>query len=241
MMTTNIEVLRKRGYIEDVDVEVYKGKEKEELIKLLDSKEPCVRSSAVRALSLFYNMNEVEISNIILKKLSKEKCLYTRIELGAALEKGGVVTAQQMINYIGKIGNNQHKKLPERPSKKISFPLARDFIVRSLGRMDTKIMPVMINVLDSRNEEIIAEILDAIGYMAFYNNSTAKPEYADKIIETINKYKYNNVIYWKGILCLSGFPLCKTVQFLKMVIETESIPLLVDEAKRSLRLLKNTS
>ena len=185
-MNTDIEILRSRGYIEDDNIYEYEKKSKKELIDLLDDKIPCVRSSAAKALSLSYDMNEIEISKIMLEKLLKEKKLYTRIEMGAALERGGEVTAQQMVFYIGKIGKNQHKKLPDRPSKKISFPLARDFITRSLARMDIRVMPVLINVLDSQDEEKIAEILDAIGYMAFYNIHAAKLEYTEKVLDTIS-------------------------------------------------------
>ena len=46
------------------------------------------------------------------------------------------------------------------------------------------------------------------------------------------------MIYWKGILCLSGFPWQKTVVFLNNVVETEDVSLYVEEAKRSLRLMK---
>lgn len=237
-MNADIESLRTRGYIEGDNIYEYEEKSKEELIKLLDDKIPCVRSSAAKALSLSYDMNEIEISKILLEKLLKEKKLYTRIEMGAALERGGEITAQQMVQYIGKIGKNQHKKLPDRSSKKISFPLARDFVTRSLARMDIKVMPVLIEVLDSEDEGKIAEIFDAIGYMTFYNSHAAEWKYTEKVLDTINKYKYNEVIYWKGILCLSGFPWQKTVDFLKKVIETESELLLVEEAKRSLRLMK---
>lgn len=237
-MNSDIETLRTRGYIEGDDIREYEEKSKEELIALLDDKTPCVRSSAVKAISFSYDINEIEITKILLEKLVKEKKLYTRIEISAALERGGEITAKEMVQYVGKIGKNQHKSLPDRPSKKISFPLARDFITRSLARMNVKIMPVLIEVLENQDEEKIAEIFDAIGYMAFYNIKAAKWEYTEKVLEAIEMYKENEVIYWKGILCLSGFPWQKAVDFLKNVIKTENQTLLVEEAKRSLRLMK---
>lgn len=237
-MKTDLETLRTRGYIEGDDISEYEEKSKEELIELLNDKIPCVRSSAAKALSLSYDMNEIEISNVMLEKLKKEEKLYTRIEMGAALERGGEITARQMVQYIGKIGKNQHKELPDRPSKKSSFPLARDFITRSLARMDIKVMPVLIDVLDSQDEEKVAEILDAIGYMAFYNRRAAKKEYVQKVIDVIETYKNNEVIYWKGILCLSGFPWQIAVDFLENVITTEKEFLLVEEAKRSRRIME---
>lgn len=58
------------------------------------------------------------------------------------------------------------------------------------------------------------------------------------MLDAIIKYKKNEMIYWKGNLCLSGFPWQKTVDFLKKVIETENELLLAEEAKRLLRLMK---
>lgn len=102
-MKTDLETLRTRGYIEGDDISEYEEKSKEELIELLNDKIPCVRSSAAKALSLSYDMNEIEISNVMLEKRKKEEKLYTRIEMGAALERGGEITARQMVQYIGNI------------------------------------------------------------------------------------------------------------------------------------------
>lgn len=233
-----MEAKRQRGYIEDKDLTGYQMKNKEELIKLLQDTQPGIRSIAARMLGLKCNMNDIKITEIILKELVKEKKLYTRIEMAAALEKGGGVTAKAMIHYIGKVGRNQHQSLPERPSAKKSFPLPRDFITRSLARMHTSIMPIMIEVLESEDKAKISEILDAIGYMAFYNLEVAKEEYLDSILKTMKEYEKDEVIYWKGLICLSGFPWSKTEEFLKSVVRENKTTLLVKEAERSLRLLK---
>lgn len=237
-MKSSIENLRQRGYIEDLELGEYLLKDREALVKLLTHQEAYVRSAAAKTLSIKCDMNDVELTRMILQQLVKEKKLYTRLEMCAALEKGGNVTAQEMIDYIGKIGNNQHHILPEKPSKKKSYPLARDLIVRSLARMHMSIMPLMMQVLRSGDEGKIAEILDGIGAMAFYHQEAAKIEYVDVIIETMNTYNNNDVIYWKAILCLSGFPYSKTEAFLRLVILENRKTLFVEEAKRSLSLLK---
>lgn len=237
-MKSNIRELRKRGYIDDLEISEYQLKSKEELIELLQDKEAFVRSAAAKTISIKFEMNDTELSKIILDKIIREKKLYVRIEMAAALEKGRELTAKEMIKFIRKIGNSQHKILPERPSKKKNFPLARDFMTRSLGRMNTCVMPVMMEVLHSEDKEKISEIFDSIGYMAFYNLQVAKSEYTDIILKTLEKYKDEEVIYWKGVQCLSGFPWIKTVQFLKSVIEGNRRQLFVEEAKRSLRLMK---
>lgn len=53
---------------------------------------------------------------------------------------------QHVEQFMRKIGNNQHKVLPERPYKKKNFPLAYDYMTRSLKRMNTCVMPVMMEV-----------------------------------------------------------------------------------------------
>jgi hypothetical protein len=109
--------LRKRGYIDDFDISEYRSKSKEELIELSQDKEAYVRSTTTKMLSLKFDMNDSELSKIILDRIIREEKLYVRIEMAAALEKGGALIAKEMIKFIGKTGNNQHKVLPERSSK----------------------------------------------------------------------------------------------------------------------------
>lgn len=178
------------------------------------------------------------MADILLEQLYKEKKLYTRLEICTALESGNSITASKMIPYIGRIGNNQHRVLPDRPSLKSSYPLPRDLIVRSLARMKREIMPVLMEVLDSNDRDKIREVLDAVGFLAFYDRDAATAEYMNKVIETAQKHEEDEVITWKAIVCLSAFPYVKSREFLKSISENSKNNLFASEAKRALKVMR---
>lgn len=51
-----------------------------------------------------------EAAEELLSQLAQEKCLYTRIAICEALECGEIHTAEKMTEYLGVIGNNQHRE-----------------------------------------------------------------------------------------------------------------------------------
>lgn len=97
--------------------------------------------------------------------------------------------------------------MPEAVSLKKSYPLPRDIIARSLGKMSIYIFPALIDILKTEDVEKISEVLDAIGFMVFYNSELATLNNATIIYTIITKYEENPLIIWKCILCLSAFPL----------------------------------
>lgn len=204
-----------------------------ELVKKLHNDKPNIRSAAAINLCPFVN----EAADDLLLQLSQEKCLYTRIAICESLEKGNIETSKKMINYLGIIGNNQHKVLPNKVSNKKSFPLPRDIIARSLGRMDVTKFPVLIEVLKGKHIEKIREALDAIGYMAFYNPILATSEHCKYVISLSTQYETDLIVLWKMILCLSAFS-CKESKDFLLEFEKEQT-ILGMEAKRSLRILEN--
>ena len=168
MLKSKKSYLRKRGFIDPSDIKILEDKSKEEIGYLLFSDEPTIRTSAVAVLQRT-EINKPDFTSLLLKLLSEEKCLYVRIEICEALEKCDRRAAKQMIHYLGKIGSNQHKTLPGRISKKKSYPLPRDIIARCLARMSTTVFEEFVNVLETDDINKISEILDAIGFMVFYN------------------------------------------------------------------------
>lgn len=228
--------LKSRGYIEDVTIVDYLDLPKIELIQLLEDKDPVKRSIGARVISQRYNMDEEEIVDIILKCVVKEEKLYTRLELCKTLEKGNQTTAKMMTKYLGKIGTNQHKVLPQKSSLKKSYPLARDLMARSLGRMSPEIIPVLMEVLESQNEEKIAEVIDAIGYLLFYNKSSVTTYYMQRIFDVMEQYRDKDIIVWKCITCLSCFPFDENQKYLNNIVKKNKNPLFVEEAKRALRI-----
>ena len=232
--------LRKRGMIEQADIDKYMVCNREELFAMTLVNEPVLRTVAFNILSKRY-LNEEVFSNHLLNKLSVEKCLYTRLEICRILELGNLSTAEKMLEYLGTIGDNQYKELPNRSSKKESYPLPRDIIARTLANMNIVIFPMLITSLSSKPDLVIAEILDAIGFMVFYHQELATEENLKCILDCMDRYEKQPVIYWKIITCLSAFPQDKVHAILKLLIEESSEPLFVEEAKRSLALITKNS
>ena len=238
-MKSSRETLRKRGWFEQTDLDKLQNKTYEELLHLVDCSDPIGRTSAIHLLGLNYSDKEEFISKV-LRQLCSEKCLYTKIEICNALEKGKIDAARQMIGYLGKIGNNQHKKLPLVVSQKNSYPLPRDIIARTLGRMSVGVLPLMLEVLESDDDEKISEVLDAIGYMVFYNKKLGSLKNWMHIIGVMDRFPGNQVLIWKGLMCLSAFALDESIQRLEEVRYNDEESLLAKEARRSLkRIQKN--
>ena len=236
-MKSSKEELRSRGFVDSDDINEYLSYSDSELIQLMNSPMPFERSVSVKVLSGRLDIENPDFVKKLLERLCIEKSLYTKLEICNALEKGEIETAKQMVQYLGRIGNNQHKCLPETVSKKKCYPLARDIIARSLGRMDCSILPVLFDVLNSNKQERISEVIDAIGYMLFYNPECANANYFEAIIKTMNEYSDNNVIVWKCVECLSSFRMQGSINALNKIINDNKHDTIINEAKRSRKLI----
>jgi hypothetical protein len=229
--STNI-ALKNRGMATKEDITEVSMLTIEQLITLLCDKQPYMRSAAAINLSSCVN----EVADELLEQLSKESCLYTRIAICESLEKGNIGAARKMTGYLGQIGNNQHKVLPEKVSAKKSFPLPRDMIARSLGKMDISILPVISDVIIGNNKIQRYEVLDAFGYMVFYNPDLATSKNCQLLLSLVKQDEEDLLQIWKVILCLSAFPCMESKEFLLQFASEPSI--LGCEAQRSLRILE---
>ncbi len=231
--------LQKRGYVEDTDLTKYNNYEVEQLYKLLNSKIAIERTTAIRLISNNNDSDDLHFNSLLLEMLLKEKALYTRLEICNALEKGNQDTCKMMINYVGKIGNNQHKQVPSKVSKKKSYPLPRDIIARTLGKMNLNNLNVLLSVLNDNDFSKISEVLDSIGYMIFYNQELNTLDNFKSIKKTTEKYFENELILWKCVECLSAFKLVENEKYLnslKSRIKNNTILLEID---RSLKFIGN--
>ena len=224
--------LKNRGMASQEEVDALSRLSVEELLVKIHDKQPCVRSAA--AINLGRAVDEA--AGDLLQQLSVEKSLYTRIAICESLEKGNIQTALKMTEYLGEIGNNQYEELPDKVSAKKSFPLPRDIIARSLGRMNIANYPATTKVLESGNVKKISEALDGIGYMVFYHPVLATEANCRNVIMTASRYEGNQLILWKILLCLSAFSNKESIEFLHRFEKEESI--LGQEARRSLKILK---
>lgn len=227
--------LRKRGTASPEDFEYVKDKSRAELLNLLHEDMAAIRTAAAYQLSDIH-VNDYEVVSNLLNQLMAEKCLYTKIAICDALKKGNQDTARLMTEYLGKIGNNQYKTLPERPSNKKSYPLPRDIIARTMGNMQVEIFPVLEEILSGGEISKLSEGLDAIGFMVYYHPELVTFKNAKIIYEVMEQYADNPLIMWKSIVCLSSFPLEQSVKILQRFIGNGDI--LEEEAKRSLKLIQ---
>lgn len=237
-MKSNNEDLIKRGFITEEYVNKFQSYSDEELLELVNSSKAVERSVSINLMSKRRGVENKEFVEFLLGKLCVEKSLYTKIEICSALEKGNADTAKYMIEYLGIIGNNQHKCLPERVSKKKSYPLARDIIARSLARMNVEILPVLFDVLESDDRIKISEVIDAIGFMIFYNQDVASNYYFEKIVDVMEKYSEDDLIIWKCVMCLSSFKTQESIDTLKQVLYSDKDDLIKNEADCSLSKIR---
>ena len=239
MMKSSDDDLKKRGKITADLLSNNSHLPVDDLYYMLDSKVAVDRSIAILLLDDKIANNNIELVKILLKTLQNEKCLYTKLYISDILMRGNKDVALEMINYLGIIGSNQYHRLPDKVSMKKSYPLPRDIIARCLGKMNVDILPLLFEVLESNNEKQIVEVIDAIGFMLFYNQNGASLNYFNRIIETINKYRDNHIILYKCLICLSAFKNNQCQTYLQQYIDRGGVQILVDEAKRSRQLIIN--
>lgn len=236
-MKSSIEGLRRRGYIEDMDIEKYSLLKKEEILKMIDSKEAYERTIAIRILANSNNIERLVFNKALLSRLMKEKSLYTKIEICNVLEKGDQETLIEMFKYLGKIGNNQYRELPKEVSKKKSYPLPRDIIARTIAKMNSYLLPSIYEEFKQCNLIEARELIDAIGYLCFYNKDQNNLVITEELIDYYEKTDIDNIIRWKIVIALSAFNSEIVVSKLKQIIVNESVDIIRKEAERSLKLI----
>lgn len=229
---SSLRQLAQRGYIdylhfdyEHVDIASY--------LTMLQSKVAVERSLAARGLRP--HILKAKVADALLEALQKEKALYTKIEITDSLKCGNKKVLLKMLPYLGKIGNNQYDMLPDRVSKKKTYPLPRDLIARTIGHMNPIQLPVLIDYLQTCEIKQARELIDAIGFMAYHNNCKSA-----KVFASLMNYFENSkdiVIRWKMITCFSAF-LPYSKEYLLYLSNEDD--LLGKEAMRSLSFL-NTS
>lgn len=214
---------KQRGWVENSELSAYKNKSISELSNLLFSENAGQRTIAAKLIPL-----TCETSDILLNRLKTEPALYTRLALTEKLESGDQSTALRMIDFLATIGDNQHRT-PIAPSKKKSFPLPRDLIARSLGRMKPEIFPILLTAAEQLPSSQLSELIDAIGYMAFYHPALATTENYQRLLQIKKAHSNEPLIQWKFLICFSAFP--QSAELLQLEEQ------FTEEAQRSLKLL----
>ncbi len=200
---------------------------------LLNDREAQKRSVAARILG---ERKFRESITFLILRLSKEKSLYTKIETSEALVKFGTHAISELIGYIGKVGKNQHKKLPEDIFIKKNYPLPRDIIIRTIIKMGNSTFYYLKPFLISKSPSFLSEVVDAIGYITFY---TKDYSLLNDLLILFDFSEGLEVLRWKIIRAFQSFPNEKVVNRLEVIFRKSSIPAHRWEAVRSLAQINN--
>ncbi|AOT72470.1 hypothetical protein [Geosporobacter ferrireducens] len=80
----------------------------------------------------------------------------------------------ETIEYLGKVGKNQYKELPDKPFDKNNYPLPRDIISRTICKVGIPALKHLRECLYTGSYEQILEAIDAIGFISFYEYDNSR-------------------------------------------------------------------
>ncbi|MDF1548419.1 MAG: HEAT repeat domain-containing protein [Bacteroidales bacterium] len=226
---------KKRGQINDEDLNVFTHFSEKELLDCLSSGDSITRTCAATIIG-----NRKSITSIpdLCKALKIEKALYPKIAISEALGEIGEPAIPFLIDMLGEIGNNQHKKLPDKSFEKWNYPLPRDIVARTIVKIGQTALPQLIDSLDRLNEKQITEAIDAIGFISFYSQDKTAWK---ALLQLLDLYKLNKIIVWKIIRSLQSFHELEVEQVLESQVLFNPEPAIRWEAIRSLTQITASS
>jgi hypothetical protein len=151
--------------------------------------------------------------------------------ISEALAKFGPQAIPCLIHLLGKIGNNQHRKLPSKGFFKKSYPLPRDIASRTIVKIGESALVPLEKVLAGDDRNRILEAVDAIGHISF---DTGNPRSLPALFSLIDKFPQDELLRWKVVRAMQAFPSDDVTEFLVCLMREEVSPALRWEAIRSL-------
>ncbi len=231
-MKSSKKQLEERGFVSDEDLINQKNISDEELLKLLNSPIPVDRT--IGAKISIGKRNEKFLPKMC-ELIIIETKLYTKIALSEAIIKYGILSLKYLLPLLGKIGNNQHKKIDLVDLKKKSYPLPRDLAARIIIRIGEPALPFLEEIILSGTYLQKLEAIDAIGHIAFNFKQYRSEKYLHFLLkENID----NELVVWKIIRAFQAFCSKEVEEQLKNIIEKNDNKILVEESKRSLRQIE---
>lgn len=224
--------LASRGFIADGVELNYQHLSFSERVNLLQSKIPSDRTLGARLLGLSADLSAI---NNLIDALKVEKKIYTKIEICTQLESFGIDAVKPLISLLGKVGNNQYRHIPEEKFKKNNYPLPHDIAARTLGRIGTIALPALLKVLDSSDESAMSEVIDAIGFICFYNN---QPDVFSHLEASFYRNSTNELIKWKIFRAMSAC--AESEGFLNEHLMLQNNTLIHNEIERSLAAVRKS-
>ncbi len=223
---------RERGEVNEADITHFASFDEPELLFLLHSKIPVERSCAAIHLRKYQSPTVV---GRLCHQLAIEKKLYTKIALCETLAKCAELSIEPLIGLLGKIGKNQETKIPETGFYKVSYPLPRDIVARTICRLGTvAILPLDKFIKSSKDINALAQAIDAYGHIVYSNKIKCS---SSPLQELYARHPKNDFLKYKITRCLSGIQDEWAKSFLLESIQTGCKGLRL-EALRSLLLLK---
>ncbi len=243
-MKSEPEKLKKRGFLDsNEEIENFKSLSTEQLLYLLNSKKAIDRTIAARVFSTKDLGVEILISRVIprlLNRLSIERAIYTKIEICNTLKSFGNISVKFMIPYLGKIGDNQYKELPNEKFNKKNYPLPRDIIARTIAHMNIGALYYIRDIVTGDDIVKIREAIDAIGFLCFYNRGKFnKINIIKRLVYCLNIHHDDDIIRWKIVRAFESFDDGRVIHILRNVVENEKETAIIDEAKRSLKIIES--
>ena len=203
---------QKRGQINQKDLLMFENYTNNELIELLKSSLATERTYAAKLLAERKAEKAIEP---LINSLKTEKALYAKIAISESLGNIGLPAVAPLIKLLGKIGDNQHKKLPPKPFEKWNYPLPRDMAARTLIKIGQSAINQLVEVVGNLPVQAQSEAIDAIGYISFYYNDKSAFQ---PLLDVLKKQENNHLILWKIIRALQSFPSGETVAVLESYI-----------------------
>jgi hypothetical protein len=134
-MQTKQKQLQNRGYAEDGIESEFENVSFDKKIELLESKIATERTLGARLLK--EDKTKITVEHLI-KSLKTEKKLHPKIKICNTLSELNEIAIDPLIMCLAKIGDNQHKKVPENKFLKVGYPLPKDIASRTLIRIGKK-------------------------------------------------------------------------------------------------------
>jgi len=219
-----------RGFVAEGDEINYAKRSNDELIDLLKSRIAIERTIGARLLGC---RGDVSVECLLIT-LKTEKKLYPRLEICRSLARIGEPSIDGLIQLLGVIGNNQHQTPSEEPFQKETYPLPRDLAARTLIRIGHAALPVLCGVFEEEDPAKISEAIDAIGFIC---SKGGADQYLKTLMACYNRFENNDLLRWKLFRAMSSFP--ESLTFLEKHLQDENNPAILQEIKRSIRIINN--
>lgn len=228
-MKSTQQQLQQRGLFQQKIYEQYLPFDKQTYIEGL-TKNPSIQTVCIRLLSEKYH-DDSHFTLILLRQLQNNPPLYTKIEIQKQLAQYGKM--ETMCTYLGKIGHNQHKRIPAKVSQKKSYPLPRDIVARIIAHMNPNHFLDFIAAIPKLTYSQLLEAVDALGFFCFYHKEVVNENIYKLVQSLLHQYENDELMMWKLTICLSAFPQSIN-ELLKVKSQYQSLE---QEVHRSLTLI----